>query len=140
MNPCSEMIDVEIFCEADEQWSFVSNKKCQHWLWYALDSQRKKVLAYVFGPRTDKTCRRLLRLLRHFKYRLIATDYWGSYRRQIPKHLHRIGKAFTQRIERHNLNLRTHIKRLARKTICFSKSAEIHEKIIGTYIERYHFN
>ncbi|WP_447874694.1 IS1 family transposase, partial [Serratia fonticola] len=25
------------------------------------------------------------------------------------------------RIERHNLNLRTHIKRLARKTICFSK-------------------
>jgi insertion element IS1 protein InsB len=65
----------------------------------------------------------LLRLLRHFKYRLIATDYWGSYRRQIPKHLHCIGKAFTQRIERHNLNLRTHIKRLARKTICFSKKS-----------------
>jgi hypothetical protein len=31
-------------------------------------------------------------------------------------------------------------QRLARKTICFSKSIELHEKIIGTYIERYHFN
>lgn len=140
MNPCSEIIDVEIPCEADEQWSFVGNKKCQHWLWYALDSKRKKILTYVFGPRTDKTCRRLLRLLRHFKCGSIATDDWGSYGRQIPVHLHRTGKIFTQRIERHNLNLRTHIKRLARKTICFSKSIELHEKIIGTYIERYHFN
>jgi len=140
MNPNAEIIDVEIICEADEQWSFVGNKKRQHWLWYALDSKRKKVLAYVFGPRTDATCRRLLHLLRHFKCRSIATDDWGSYGRQIPAQLHRIGKILTQRIERHNLNLRTHIKRLARKTICFSKSIELHEKIIGTYIERYHFN
>ncbi|PQN19616.1 IS1 family transposase, partial [Shigella dysenteriae] len=31
------------------------------------------------------------------------------------------GKIFTQRIERNNLTLRTRIKRLARKTICFSR-------------------
>ncbi|EOF5434913.1 IS1 family transposase, partial [Salmonella enterica] len=42
--------------------------------------------------------------------------------------------------ERHNLNLRIHIKRLARKTICYSRSVELHEKVIGTYIERYHYN
>ncbi|OZI14781.1 hypothetical protein CE195_06345, partial [Sodalis-like symbiont of Philaenus spumarius] len=29
---------------------------------------------------------------------------------------------FTQRIERNNLTLRTRIKRLARKMICFSRS------------------
>ncbi|NJD86053.1 hypothetical protein EWM60_15775, partial [Candidatus Erwinia dacicola] len=29
-------------------------------------------------------------------------------------------------IERHDLNLRTHLRRLARKTICFSKSEEMH--------------
>ncbi|EPT7632471.1 IS1 family transposase, partial [Escherichia coli] len=29
---------------------------------------------------------------------------------------------------RNNLTLRTHIKRPARKTICFSRSLEIHEK------------
>lgn len=35
-----------------------------------------------------------------------------------------------------NLNLRTRCKMLARKTICFSKSADIHDKVIGTLIER----
>ncbi|AHA69052.1 Transposase (plasmid) [Shigella dysenteriae 1617] len=33
--------------------------------------------------------------------------------------------------------LRTRIKRLARKTICFSRSVEIHEKVIGTFIEKH---
>ncbi|MGR6756265.1 IS1 family transposase, partial [Aeromonas veronii] len=43
-------------------------------------------------------------------------------------------------IERNNLTLRTRIKRLARKTICFSRSIELHEKVIGAFIERHHFN
>ncbi|MFM5271945.1 IS1 family transposase, partial [Aeromonas veronii] len=45
------------------------------------------------------------------------------------------GKIFTQRIERNNLTLRTRIKRLARKIICFSRSIELHEKVIGAFIE-----
>ncbi|AHA64406.1 Transposase [Shigella dysenteriae 1617] len=52
---------------------------------------------------------------------------------------HLTGKIFTQRIERNNLTLRTRIKRLARKTICFSRSVEIHEKVIGTFIEKHMF-
>ena len=43
---------------------------------------------------------------------------------------------FTQRIERNNLPLRTRIKRLARKTICFSRSVKINEKVIGSVIEK----
>ena len=31
------------------------------------------------------------------------------------------------------------MKHLARKTICFSRSEEIHDKVIGEYIERKHF-
>jgi len=34
---------------------------------------------------------------------------------------HKVGKGNTQEIERKNLNFRTWIKQLARKTICFSK-------------------
>ncbi|XAV88462.1 MAG: IS1 family transposase [Candidatus Symbiodolus clandestinus] len=49
-----------------------------------------------------------------------------------------VGKIFTQRIERHNLTLRTHIKRLSRRTICFSKSITIREKIIGAYLDKFH--
>lgn len=43
---------------------------------------------------------------------------------------HVISKKYTQRIERHNLNLRSHFNRLARRTICFSKSEVMHDKII----------
>lgn len=124
----------------DEQWSFVGSKKQQHWLWYALDTKRKQVVAHVFGSRTDEACRKLLDLLKPFNVGLFTTDDWGSYKREIEPDKHLTGKIFTQRIERHNLNLRTHIKRLARKTICFSRSVEVHEKLIGAYIEKYHYN
>ncbi|EQB6762210.1 IS1 family transposase, partial [Escherichia coli] len=31
------------------------------------------------------------------------------------------------------------IKRLAHKTICFSRSVEIHEKVIGAFIDKHMF-
>ena len=49
------------------------------------------------------------------------------------------GKRNTQQIERDHLTLRTRIKRLARKTICFSKSEKIHKIVIGLFINRYWF-
>ncbi|HHY1038109.1 TPA: IS1 family transposase, partial [Escherichia coli] len=57
--------------------------------------------------------------------------------RALPKEKHLTGKIFTQRIERNNLTLRTRIKRLARKTLCFSRSVELHEKVIGAFIEKH---
>lgn len=44
-----------------------------------------------------------------------------------------------QKIEKKHLTLRTRIKRLARKTICFSKSEEMHDIVIGLFINRYEF-
>lgn len=70
---------------------------------------------------------------------MFTTDGWPSYQQQICQLKHLVGKIFTQRIERHNLTLRTHIKRLARRTIGFSKSIEIHEKVIGAYIDKFHY-
>ncbi|MFK0574090.1 IS1 family transposase, partial [Endozoicomonas sp.] len=46
-------------------------------------------------------------------------DDWGAYERNIAPEKHEIGKRNTQKIERKNLNFRTWIKRLARKSICF---------------------
>lgn len=128
-----------LICEVDEQWSFVGNKKQQHWLWYAFDTKHGGVLAYTFGPRTDETCRELLAMLEPFSIGMITTDSWGSYEREVPKEKHLTGEIFTQRIERNNLTLRTRIKRLARRTICFSKSTALHEKVIGAFIEKYMF-
>ena len=126
--------------EGDEQWSYVRSKKNQRWLWYFLDQATKKVIAYVFGPRTDETFKRLLKLVEHLSIAHIFTDDWKAYERCLTNVGHTVSKKFTQNIERMNLNFRTHIKRLARRTICFSKSEIIHNKLIGAYIQNNHFN
>jgi insertion element IS1 protein InsB len=50
-----------------------------------------------------------------------------------------VGKDQTWKIERKNLNFRTHIKRLSRRTICFSKNKQIHDNVIGMYINKHYF-
>jgi len=47
---------------------------------------------------------------------------------------HEVGKRKTQRTERKHLQLKTRIKRLARKTICFFKSEIMHDLVIGLFI------
>jgi insertion element IS1 protein InsB len=44
-----------------------------------------------------------------------------------------------QKLERKHLTLRTRIKQLARKTLCFSKSVQLHDLVIGMYVHRYEF-
>ncbi|ABO91940.1 transposase [Aeromonas salmonicida subsp. salmonicida] len=132
--------DVALICKRDEQWTYVGNKDNRHWLWYAFDTKRKRVVAYTSGPRNDETCRKLLSLLAPFQLGFITSDNWDSYAREVPCKIHLTGKIFMQRIERNNLTLRTRLKRLARKTICFSGSVELHEKVIGAFIDKHHFN
>jgi len=38
------------------------------------------------------------------------------------------------------INLRTRIKRLVRRTICFSKIERVHDLVIGLFINRYEFD
>jgi insertion element IS1 protein InsB len=44
-----------------------------------------------------------------------------------------------QKIERKHTTLRTRIKRVAQKTICFSKSVLLHDIVIGLFISRFEF-
>jgi len=104
-----------------------------------LDKVSLKVVAYTFGTRCDSTLESLLKKLENFKVTFYFTDGWGSYERLLVPEKHIVSKKYTQRIERSNLNLRTRCKRLARKTICFSKSSDVHDKVIGTLIERIAF-
>lgn len=63
----------------------------------------------------------------------------GRYAREVPKEKNMTGKIFMQRIERNSLTLSTRIKRLTRITIRFSHPVEIHEKVIGSFIEKHIF-
>ena len=121
-------------CELDEMWSFVQNKGNQRWLWLAIDHETRAVLAFVFGKRKDKVFKKLKVLLEPFGITRFFTDDWGAYQRNLEGVEHVISKKNTQRIERKNLTLRTRIKRLCRKTICYSKTVLMHDIVIGLVI------
>ena len=133
-----ELVKVEEV-EADEMWSFVGNKQNQRWLWHAIDHETGEVLAYVIGKHQDSVLLKLKDLLKPFGVRHFFTDGWGGYERHINAEHLSIGKANTQKIERKHLTLRTRIKRLTRKTICFSKSERMHDIVLGLFINIYEF-
>ncbi|WP_274532918.1 IS1 family transposase [Escherichia coli] len=117
-----------VCAEMDEQWGYVGAKSRQRWLFYAYDRIRRTVVAHVFGERTLTTLERLLSLLSAFEVVVWMTDGWPLYESRLKGKLRVISKRYTQRIERHNLNLRQHLARLGRKSLSFSKSVEVPEK------------
>jgi insertion element IS1 protein InsB len=141
LNPEKVAVDIAQAGEAemDEMWSFVGNKANPRWLWHAIDHHTGKVLAYVFGRRQDTVFLQLKALLEPFGITQYYTDYWGAYTRHLDPEEHTPGKRNTQKIERKHLTLRTRIKRLVRKTICFSKTIQMHDIVIGLFVNRYAF-
>jgi insertion element IS1 protein InsB len=141
INPDDIAVPIERAGEAemDEMWSFVGKKKEQRWLWHAIDHSTGAVLASVFGRRKDEIFLRWKVLLEPFRITRYYTDYWGAYARHLDPEEHTPGKRNTQKIERKHLTLRTRMKRLVRKTLCFSKSMQMHDIVIGLFVNRYAF-
>ena len=123
----------------DEMWSFYHDKSHQVWLWWAVDHATNTPLAYTFGTREHKYLDKLLALLQPFNIGTVYADNNYAYESRIPLENLISGKKNTQQIERNHLTLRTRIKRLCRKTICFSKNLEIHKSVIGTFINLFFF-
>ena len=128
--PFSEIDESEL----DEMWSFVRTKKNQRWLWLAIDHKTRKIIAYAFGRRQYSVFKQFKKLLKPFGIKRYYTDGYACYAAHIACSKHTVGKDNTQRIERKNLTLRTRIKRFARKTICYSKSVQMHDIVIGLVI------
>lgn len=95
----------------------------------------KRTVAHAFGRRSQKTFRELLTLLVGLNVAFWCTDNFSAYD-MLPNEKHITSQLSTQRIERENLNFRNRLKRLNSKTLGYSKSVEMHDKIIGTFIER----
>lgn len=124
LNPDEVVWDIERAGEAemDEKGSFVGNKDKPRWLWHAIEHHTGKVLASVFGRPQDAVCLKRKALRKPLGITRYSMDYWGAYTRHLDAAVHRPGKRNTQKSERTHLTLRTRIKRLVRKTICFSKT------------------
>ena len=121
--------------EVDELWTYIGRKANEHWVAYALDKERK-VIDFVVGKRTVSTLRHLIDRLLSSGVKQIRTDRLTHYQKLIPKDRHRRSTYGINHIERKNLTLRTHLKRLSRRTICFSRKLTMLENCLRIYFWR----
>ena len=120
-------------------WSCVGAKETERWLWHALAHHTGKVLASVVGTRKDAEFLKLHALLAPVGIEHYYTDKAGVSQRHLPPAQHTVGKLTLQKIERKHLTLRTRLKRLARKTLSFSRSWVMHDLAIGLYMNYVEF-
>lgn len=111
--------------EADELRTYVKCKDNEHWVIYALDRSNRKVVDFKVGRRTKFNIAEVTETLLLSGAHRIYTDGLPVYKRLIPGNIHMVKAYHINHIERNNLSLRTHLKRLSRKTICYSKCAAV---------------
>lgn len=119
--------------EVDEMCTYISSKRNFIWLVYALDKNSRTVVSFNVGKRTNKTLSRVLDTLKLSQAKKIFTDRLKNYRYLIDEKLHSVKRFGTIHIERKNLTLRTHLKRLNRRTLCYSKSLVVLIAILKIY-------
>lgn len=119
--------------ELDEMRFFIKKKSNPQWLVYAISKKTKSVVGFHIGKRTNKTLNAVIKNLLNSNPEKIYTDKLRNYKYLIPKDIHNTKRFGTNFIERKNLSIRTHLKRLNRKTICFNKSILILTSILKIY-------
>lgn len=117
--------------EVDEIKTFVGRKSDHIWIAYALNRADKSVACFSVGPRTNKTLSKVTDKLTNAKR--IYTDKLRQYKTLISSSIHRTTNRGTNHIERNNLTLRTHIKCLTRRTICFCRTVKMLYAILKIY-------
>jgi insertion element IS1 protein InsB len=119
--------------ELDEVRTYVKHKGNDCWIAYAICPYSKTVIDFAVGKRNKRVLRQVVNTLLLSGVHFIKTDKLNIYQSLIPPTIHITAVYNTNHIERNNLNLRTHLKRLGRRTICFSKSRAMLEACMRIY-------
>ena len=119
--------------EVDEMRTFIKNKEKPIWIVYALERKTRQVVNFTIGRRTKRTLQYVTNTLLLSNPKTIFTDKLIHYKSLLNENVHNIKSFGTNHIERKNLSIRTHLKRLNRKTICFSKSFIILQCVLRIY-------
>ena len=120
--------------EIDELYTYVGSKDRPCYIIYVINRITRKIIDFVIGARTKENIKRLVDKLMLFFPKRIYTDNLNIFPLLIPASIHRTHQYKTNRIERKNLTIRTHLKRLSRKTICYSKSVAMLEASVRLYM------
>jgi insertion element IS1 protein InsB len=136
------MVIQRLEAEADEMWSFVGKKANKQWIWIAMDSKTRQIIAFHIGDRSGESGEQLWTKLPPV-YQQQATfypDLYEVYKGVIPPAQH---KAITKKarktnhVERFNNTLRQRISHLVRDTLSFSKKLANHIGAIKFFICHY---
>jgi len=119
--------------EVDELFTFVGNKNNRVCIAYSFNPETHEVSDIVVGKRSKKNLSKVISTLLLSNASKIITDKLGIYRDLIPAELHSTKYRGINHLERQNLNLRTHLKRLNRRTLCYSKSAAVLLAVVKIY-------
>ena len=119
--------------EVDEMFTYIKHKDNRICIAYSLEHESKNIIDFVVGRRNKANLRKVTDTLILSKASKITTDKLNIYKQIIPKELHSTKFRGINRIERNNLTLRTHLKRLNRKTICYSKSLAVLTAVVKIY-------
>jgi insertion element IS1 protein InsB len=121
----------QLEAEADELWSFVKKKANKPWLWIAMETTTRQIVAFHVGDRSRDRAKELWAKIPE-GYREQATfhtDHYDAYTGVIPVARHRAITKKTRKtthIERFNNTLRQRVSRLVRETLSFSKNLANH--------------
>jgi insertion element IS1 protein InsB len=108
--------------EIDELRTFIGKKENQYWVAYVFCSETKEIIDFIVGKRSKRILRMVVNTAIFSGVKSIKTDKLNIYQSLIPEQIHVSNACNINYIERNNLNLRTHLKRLSRRTICFSRN------------------
>ncbi|WP_040278290.1 IS1 family transposase [Psychroserpens damuponensis] len=117
--------------EIDEMFTRINGKR--KWVVYAINRKTRQIIDFAVGSRSNETILEVVNTVLLLNPKKIYTDRFSSYKSLIPKSIHRMVRFQTNLIERFNLNLRNHLKRLSRKTLCYTKNREILEATLKLY-------
>ena len=126
--------DITIFnidSQLDEMWSFVERKSNKQWIWIAMDTNSRQVIAFHVGDRGISGASKLWDKIPgiYKKHGLFHTDNWDAYLSIIPPHQHQVASkksGKTAYIERLNCTIRQRNSRLVRRSLSFSKKLDNH--------------
>ena len=99
----------------------------------AYQRETGKIVRFSVGSRTNKTLNKVLLSLELSDAKTIYTDKLKQYRFLIGKKKHSTKARSTNHIERMHLTLRTHLKRLQRRSICFSRNLCMLNAVLKIY-------
>ena len=119
--------------EVDELCTYVGHKGRRRWVISAISRSTRQVIDVQVGTRSMKNLSLVVKKLLRLSPTAIYTDKLNIYASLIPKEIHKVKARGINKIERYHLNLRTHLKRLNRRTICYSKSELVLSYLVKIY-------